>query len=599
MGFDYKKALEDGASKQEIVEFVKSNKLENFDFDTAYERGANDDQIFDALVNKPMNFEKDVQMVQQAAPTATPVTTGDAPAGPVATAQDTFKPSAFEQPRADIVQPEDGTATAPVSMGFGLDGASTETPQYATEQEFEQIKEERLDKAQDVATSETFAQTVVDPKTGEKIQVEPSGLETDIPILTGKLAAIRLLSNPALQKTMARFAPMAAHGGVQLSREAAYIVNRNPELSDEAVQTLLKDVPKKDQAYVLSRASGPEGAGYINQAVAAGGDADRIALLNELKAPRNKLVEAVGDIDVDRAKHKYADMIEEVAGDYKNVFDATPMLENLNFLKTFYGATPSTGARVVNQMEAVLTQNPKITLSDALEFRADLNYLLNKATRGVEKRNIKAIKNNVDRFIDSVATTEQKALIDDAINTYSRTMQNRELVDIIAKNSKSGDTILDDGLAVIENPNAIATDWVKVKRDLADAGLTSPEYRMAVDVVEQYAKRFAADPALATAARVRGSTPEAGGVLGAWSYGVSVIKDFFAIYGNRAENVRIQKSILHSLRKSNTNKEFIDNLIASKQIPEDAKDTIVKAFSREAEEAFPDLPTAKEQQPRK
>jgi hypothetical protein len=47
------------------------------------------------------------------------------------------------------------------------------------------------------------------------------------------------------------------------------------------------------------------------------------------------------------------------------------------------------------------------------------------------------------------------------------------------------------------------------------------------------------------------------------------------------------------------NKEFIDNLIASKQIPEDAKDTIVKAFSREADEAFPDLPTAKEQQPRK
>ena len=400
-----------------------------------------------------------------------------------------------------------------------------------------------------------------------------------------------MLSHPVIKNAVEKYATTT---GVNLGKEAMIILGRNPELEPQVVDALLKDVPKEDQAYVLSRALGPEGAGYIKQAVSASGDAERIALRNELAAPRNKLLDSIGDIDIDKARAKYADMVETVAKDYKNVHDGSGMLDDLNFLERFYGVTPSKGNAVVNQMKAVLGDSNKINLSDALEFRGDINYLLSKAKRGSEKVKLNRIKENIDGFISRTASTEQKALIDDAVSTYARTMQNRDLADIIAKHSRSGDTIVEDGMAVVSNPNAISTDWVKVKRELADANLNTPEVKMAVNAVEQFAKRFAGDPMLANVAAVRGSSPDAGGVLGAWGYAVNQVKDIFALYGNRAQNLKIQDAILKSIRNSNTNKEFIDALLKNKTIPDEAKGAVVKAFSQEPVPQIPYNPGARQ-----
>lgn len=572
MAFDFDGAEAAGISRQDILkEMEKSGKV-GYDFTGARKAGVSVDDMYDTIKTKL---------------TATdlpelPTSLDDIVPGPPVEDGVTPKISIGEItviPEVPTNVGADSQTTLPSQIqydeqGKPLIGIQSSTSIIDKQKAETGIRDEAFSKAQEEANRKGFA-TYVDPITGEKKRVSEGGIEPAYDILFGpggRLGMFGILSGQAgaeagkiigkksaeiASKIDEQFAKHPAAGlGDALSTEAKYIINRHPNLTEDEVIQTLQGVKTADQAYALSRMLGE--TGYIRQAVRAEGDAPAGMLRADLEDARAKILQTVGTVDVAQAKAKYADMVKAIAGDYKNVHNASGITEDLDFLERFYGVTPSAGNRVVTQMKATLGDNPNINLSDALEFRADLSHLISKATRGKEKVKLNSIKENLDGFINSVATPEQKSMIDEAIGTYSRTMQNRDVLELVEKNTKDG----------------IAVNWTKLHRDLNDANLRSPEAVDALRIAEAFSKRFGNDKKLLNIAMPAGSSPDSGGVLGAWGYVINHLKDTLALYGNRAENLKIQKAILKSLKNGRTNLDFVDNLKANKDIP----DEVTKIF---------------------
>jgi len=560
MAYKFNEAREAGVSDTDIVEHLKSKGEYTYKFDDARKAGVSDTDIVNHLMTKEVpKIVQEEDIVPATKEEVQPVT----PTGPIKIGQPQY------------TQPEDVKATIPVTLDTGTftAGEAIEgqppiditTPEYIPESESQRLEVEELDKrmkeAQELATSSSFPQTIKHPTTGEDIVVQPGGIETDLPILVGKLATMRFIT-PKMEKAF------GLEIGNILSKEAQLILSRNPQgLSPEEAVEILKNVPKDDQALALANRLGHETLGSIKQAV-AGTDKDSILLANELKNRQQILLNTIGPVDIKGAKARYSDMVDEVAKDYKNVRDASPVLEDLNFLEKFYGTTPSKANTIVNQMKTILEENPKINLSEALEFRGDLNYLIGKASRGKERVKLKNIKKNIDSFIDSVATPQQKQQIDEAVSTYSRTMNNRDLVELVSKSTK-------------ENR---AVDWMKLDKALTKENLKSPEVEIAVKIVKEFSERFKNDAKLMGASTVKGTNSESGGMLETYSYVISQLKDTFALWGNRADNLKIQGAILKSLRKSKTSLEFVDDIAKNKDIPPEISkvfDDTVKRLPKE------------------
>lgn len=487
----------------------------------------------------------------------------------------------------DLQNPQgvDNTATEPTSLDFAQSGlwtlnkvqqrfnnigrisqeqpkGSIDNPVYTSEQEKQNYISEHHPDAE-------FPTYYIDPRTGQTIEVQPTGLEDEslmvLPI--GRLSPI------AMPKGLVEY--LTPKGIASLSKEAQLAISRNPEKFTKEDLDYIMSVPKEDQMMAVANMGGSDTLGLIKNAVVDKAT-DRIALSKELNARRQALLDSVGPIDVDAAKAKYADMIEEISKNNHVAMDGRPILEDINFLEKFYGTTPSKANQIVSRAKAILEDNPNMTLNDALEFRADLNYLISRASRGKEKIKLGDIKNKLDKFIGSVATPAQKAKIDDAIYTYSRTMQNRDLNEAIQKATK-------DNRAV---------DWDKLSKILEDEHLNTPEAQTALNIAKDFANKFKNDGKLLEASTVKGSNPNAGGVLGFWGFVVNQLKDHLALWGNRAQNLKLQNAIQKTLRNSKTRLDFIENLKANKDIP----DFVYKAFENapKAIEYKPGVPTSAE-----
>jgi hypothetical protein len=577
MAFDFQAAEAAGYSKQDILKEMEKSGNVSFDFAGARKAGYSTDKIYEGIKTKLSQPKQDLPEIPDELPEVVagpPEEYDNGLVGETSVGEITVLPETNTIPEN---QQLDLQTTAPSQPMVGEKGqltTTTDLPMSIGEEATRRASGPEGMKAMQASGLQQPPEGMAyrDPKTGEVVSTatQASSIEPAYDILFGpggKLGAFGILSGPAgveagkvVGKKAAEVAQAiddifkthpAAGLGDALSKEAKYILNRNPNITEEQVVQALQGVKTTDQAYALSRMLGE--TGYIRQAVRADGDVAAGALRADLEVARDKILQTVGTVDVAQAKAKYADMVQAIAGDYQNVHNATPILEDLNFLERFYGVTPSTGNRVVTQMKATLVENPNINLSDALEFRADLNHLISKATRGKEKVKLNSIKENLDGFINSVATLEQKSMIDDAIGTYSRTMQNRDVLDLVERNTKDG----------------IAVNWTKLHRDLNDANLRSPEAVDALRIAEAFSKRFGNDKKLLNIAMPQGSSPDSGGVLGAWGYVINHLKDTLAVYGNRAENLKIQKAILKSIKSGTTNLDFVNKLKANGDVPDE------------------------------
>ena len=573
MGFNFEEASK-YYSKQEIVAHLESTGSADFDFKAARASGASDDDIYEYLYTSNTKQPEEPQQIPQEYETAIKELSPE----PQMQQPTTEPQTDFTILPKEEMYVSDVSATKPsMSIPVYDEKGNVEFETINTQDlpmEMEKLRDTRIEKAQKKATESTFPQLVADPETGEMIAVQPQGLQTDIPFFVaggGKLAMFSIEGALGKQTTgMAKAASIIEEEFMKnaniavlsdgLTKEAKLLLIRNPQVTKEEIQSWVEGVPKADQAYIIARRLRSAGRGYIQKAVASEGDLAASYLRADLQRAGAKVEETLGSIDVQLAKAKYSDMMDEVAKDYHSVHDASAVLKDLDFLDGFYGVAPSAGNTTVTKMRAVLGDNPKISLVDALEFRSDINYLLSKASRGKEKVKLTSVKNNLDSFINSVATPEQKKQIDEAINFYSTTMQNRDTLAILQKHTN------EDGLV----------DWIKTAKELEEAGLNTPESKAALEITKQFAQKFGNDIKLYSAATTKGSSPDSGGVLGFWGFVVNNIKNTFSLFGNRADNLAIQKAIKNSILKSKTPLDFVDNIKASDYITETVKEKITE-----------------------
>jgi len=351
-----------------------------------------------------------------------------------------------------------------------------------------------------------------------------------------------------------------------LSNEAQLYLSRhigNPNITPQVVEAMLQGTKKEDQIYVLARHLDPE---YVKQAV-KDEDVLRAALKTDLARGRQKVLDAVGEVDVEGAMAKYADVKEHLRSTEGSVVRDASILKQAAdaIVAKFRPQDTTTGAvqlvsdsgygLAIRMQNLLANTNGKLSLSQAFEMRPEINSLLRKARDPLEKANLKLMKDSLDDFISTMATPEQKAMVDDAISTYARTMENRDTLEIINKFTKRN----------------TAVNWAGLHRALNDAGLRSPEAVDALRIAETFSKKFGDDTQLATAAKAAGSSPDAGGALGAYGAFINFFKNHLSMWGNRSDNLKIQKAILNSLKNSKTNYDFVDNIRANKNIPDEFK----------------------------
>ena len=320
-----------------------------------------------------------------------------------------------------------------------------------------------------------------------------------------------------------------------LSYEAKLLIDKHPELDETSILKTLEGVPKADQAYALSNIVEDDFVDFTAKAVKP--DSKDKLLLKQQLAGRTKIIQnTLGDVDkqVIEAKNIYSEMIDEISIKAPDEFKFDSMVPKLDGLIKRYDKTPSKALSIVNNMKADLDAgNGVMNTRTALQFRQDLNYLLNRAKRYEEKALLKSMKDGVDTFLTKNLDEPTLAMVDTAITNYSRAMNNRDFITILSKYTKQK-----------------STDWVGLQKALKAEKLSSPEVDNAIEIVKEFSEKFKNDKQLRSAVRVRGQAEDPGGMLGIMSYAINAVRDTVIPFGKRHKELKIQEAILKSIRNA-------------------------------------------------
>jgi len=320
-----------------------------------------------------------------------------------------------------------------------------------------------------------------------------------------------------------------------LSYEAKLLIGKHPELNEADVLKTLEGVPKADQAYAITNIVEDDFVDFAAKAVKPS-TTDKLLLKQQL-AGRTKIIQnTIGDVDnqVIEAKNTYSNMIDNISVNHPNEFKFDSMIPKLDGLIKRYDKTPSRALNIVNNMRADLEASQGVmNTRTALQFRQDLNYLINKAKRHEEKALLNSIKGGVDSFLVKNLDEPTLASVDHAITNYSRAMNNRDFIEIMSKFTKQK-----------------ATDWVGLQKKLKAEKLSSPEVNNAIEIVKDFSNKFKNDKQLRSAVKVAGQAEDPGGMLGIMSYAINASRDALIPFGKRHRELKIQEAILKSIRNA-------------------------------------------------
>jgi hypothetical protein len=356
---------------------------------------------------------------------------------------------------------------------------------------------------------------------------------------------------------------IARHVG-PLSYGAKLLINKHPELSEETAAEILKGVPRRDQAYALANyMEDGDLSGFIKASVVK--NKDKGLLKQQMKGRMQGVQDVLGDTEkqILDAKAQYKEMTEMLTKDNHNTFDFSSMMPNLENLITRYDKSPSKALGILNNMKADIELGKgTMNVRTALEFRQDLNYLINRATRYKEKELLGQIKTGVDGFIKRNLDDAKLTQVDDAITNYSRAMNNSDFLEIMNKKNITNNSI---------------TDWVAFKNALKKEKLSSPEVDKALDIVDVLATKFKADGKLRSATVMKGQSDTALTALGVRSWFIQKILDpldTIFVQSTRHRELTIQSEILKSIRNAKNPREMVSQITKNKNIPEAAKTVI-------------------------
>ena len=341
-------------------------------------------------------------------------------------------------------------------------------------------------------------------------------------------------------------------------------------LSPNQIETMTEGVPREDKAFSLAMGGGTDTVGVVEAAVKSGGDKAARALKVDLGKRKAKIEEAINANDMKEVSketsHMYSQMVKIVAKGNKVSYDGTSLLDGLNKLEKL-GARSDASERTVNVLKNKLEENSNITIEQALDYRKDINYELRTA-KGDSVAIWQGLKDNVDEFIKTNTDPKLHSFIDDAVDTYATTKNNEELVSIINRSTTS------DGNAI---------DWDKAYNSIVDAGLNSPETEKAMNITKEFAEKFGNDSKLSKLTVTKGSPESANGVFTLFSKAVKTVVNLGekALRTDSAINREVQANILSSIiKKSNTENEFMANVIKNKYVPKEIRDKLAEHLKK-------------------
>lgn len=357
-----------------------------------------------------------------------------------------------------------------------------------------------------------------------------------------------------------------------LSYGTKILIAKHPELTMEKALEILKGVPKKDQAYVLGQAlDDADFLGFFNGAVNRLND-DKLKLKWLAKQRNKSVADIIGDTEkqVTEAKKYYGEMADMLAADSHNTFAFSSIANSLDSLIRRYDSNPK-ALSIVNNMKADIAAGAGyMNVRTALEFRQDLNYLLNKAKRFKEKEALELLKNSTDKFIRNNLSEEAFAMVEDATKNYTRAMNNRDFIELLDKHTERH-----------------ITDWIGFKKALKKEKLDSPEVDKAIDVVNVFTKKFKLDKEFRNITKTVGQSDTALSALGARSWVLQHILDpldTLFVGSTRHKELIIQNELLKSIRKAGEPTDLVKEILKSKKLNETLSKQELQATAAKVEQ---------------
>jgi hypothetical protein len=358
----------------------------------------------------------------------------------------------------------------------------------------------------------------------------------------------------------------------EMSNEAKRIMV-DAGIDENDAKNILKDVPLADQAKVLAQQSGSKGYGYMRKAIGEE-DASRIKYLDEMNARKKAIDETIGVEDFDKIKKntqneygamkKYASTIVTDTDGY-DLKGYSGRLRELGDL-----ARTSTAKDDIERIAEQLDKYPLNSLEDLIDLRQVINHQAGKATTGKQRTQWKALKDDVDSYMKTTFKPDDMKIVDDSISSYSRMKSQEELIEIIS--SKDVTKVLGKGSKVGESG---AVNWANLYTKVKESGLDSPEVRNTLKVSKAFMEKFGdMDAKLFGQSLPKGdyatmnihstTMDSAAKVLGIRKLMNFASKHFTA-------DGRLQSAISKSIEKSDTQAEFILNVIKNENTPQAVK----------------------------
>jgi len=338
-------------------------------------------------------------------------------------------------------------------------------------------------------------------------------------------------------------------------------------------EAVLKDIPAEKQALAISNQYGGKAQGYQ---VAATADSTILQgkQMDAIAARSSYLDSATGRAGYQDIK-THTDILYQEMRDMTRsseiIVDGSGLTNNLSEAHKISAFTDEMDRAIVS-MQNQLADNPNLTFDELLEFRQKVNSNLSKTKADSRAKAVwSSMKDNVDDLIKTNAPKEQQKFVSDAIDQYKRTADQKEIIDIIEKHSKTPEKISRGTRGDI-----IAVDYNAAYKELSETKLNTPEMMSSMAILKQYGLKFGNDFSILKAVDVkpveRTKFYVAGEVLG-W------LKQTFVRFGEDFNTGVIQKEIKKAIALSDSPEVFATKIIKNKNIPDEIKGVLSENLS--------------------
>lgn len=417
--------------------------------------------------------------------------------------------------------------------------------------------------------------------TGEELNPEQRAIEigkaaafslgTDVVFAGGKLA------KEGIKKTIDPFDSNKVWNEAGISPKAQ-VVARKANLSLEDTQAILKGVPKDQQEFILAEQTGGRSKGIIEGALAMDDVTKQKYLENFLNERKLGIEKVAGKQEFPaiqtQAKKEYDDMVKMVGkiADTKQGFDLSWYSDRLGAMEGI--ARTDASKTVIQAVRNQLTAKPMSNISDMIDLRQLINREMEKSKGTAVYAQWKDMKTNLDTFMGKNVPSNVMGVIDNTIKNYSSMKNQEELLQIIekatsyeGKGSKYGEVG--------------AVDWTKVYNGIKAEGLDKASngeaIKQSLKISENFMKKFgnmdvsffnkATGKAESDTVDVLTSSPLNWFNRQLTKAGIKGGLDYYN------QLVRVQMSISDIIKKSNSQAEFFNNIVKSKTLPQEIKDT--------------------------